>query len=51
MRHVGPIAFAVTCAVLTPAALHELVAGKDQRAKLIAVDASSFTPGTASGKC
>lgn len=47
MRKVGMLAFGVTSAVLIPAVLHELTAGPQQIAKLVAPDASSIQIGDA----
>jgi hypothetical protein len=47
MRKVGLLAFGVTTLLLTPAVLHELTAGPQQIAKLVAPDASSVQIGDA----
>jgi hypothetical protein len=47
MRKVGLLAFGVTSAVLIPAVLHELAAGPEQIAKLMAPDSSSVQIGDA----
>jgi transglutaminase superfamily protein len=47
MRKVGLLAFGVTSLVLTPAVLHQLTAGPQQIAKLVAPDASSVQIGDA----
>lgn len=43
MRKVGLVAFCITTGVLVPAALHQLTAGPEQVAKLIAPGASTIT--------
>src|SRR5438093_7680419 len=47
MRHVGIIAFTVTTCVLVPAAVHQLMAGKEQIAKLAAPDSATAKIGKA----
>lgn len=47
MRHIGILAFSVTTCVLVPAAIHEVVAGKEQIAKLAAPNSATAKIGKA----
>jgi hypothetical protein len=47
MKHIGLVAFGITTSVLVPTALHRLIAGPNQVAKLVAPDEKSILVGDA----